>query len=101
MTWHGSDRNQRLPPNWHTIRKAVKDRAAGHCQATRHHPDCNRTGTDADHITPGDNHTLANLQWLSEPCHRAKTATDNAQANRQRARLRRRPTEPHPGRITP
>ncbi len=96
MAWATSDRRARLPRNWGAIRSQVKDRARGRCQADTHHPDCDGVGTDADHITPGDDHTLTNLQWLSEPCHKAKTARETAQRNQARARMRYR-TEHHPG----
>jgi 5-methylcytosine-specific restriction endonuclease McrA len=97
MTWSTSDRRQRLPPNWQTLRRQARDRAHGLCEATRHDPRCDGKGTDADHITAGDSHHLANLQWLSGPCHRAKTARETAARNRQTAALKRRPVERHPG----
>ncbi len=100
MAWATSNRRQRLPPNWAAIRAKVKARANGRCEADIHHPDCNGHGTDADHITPGDNHAMWNLQWLSEPCHRAKTAREAAARNRTRAAMRKRKPEPHPGGIT-
>jgi 5-methylcytosine-specific restriction protein A len=65
-----------------------------------HAKQCDGIGTDADHIQPGDNHHLDNLQWLSEPCHRAKTAAEAAARNQARTRARLRPTEQHPGRRT-
>lgn len=98
--WAASDRRQRLPANWEDIRAQVKRRANGLCEYTNHHPKCTGIGTDADHITPGDNHHPDNLQWLSYPCHKRKTATETANRNRARAAARTRPTEPHPGRRT-
>lgn len=100
MVWSTSDRKQRLPDNWPAIRKQVKARAKGRCQATTHAKGCGGWGSDADHITPGDNHHPDNLQWLSGPCHRAKTARESAARNAQRKRDRIRPTEQHPGRRT-
>lgn len=99
MAWSTSDRRTRLPHNWATIRAQVKARARGQCQATTHHPHCNGRGTDADHIKPGDNHNLTNLQWLSAPCHKAKTAAETSQRNKANAALKRRPQEAHPGRL--
>lgn len=98
MAWSTSDRRQRLPPDWDDIRAEVKQRAQGRCQAREHDPRCTGTGTDADHITPGDDHTLPNLQWLSGPCHRAKTARESAARNTARAAARVR-TETHPGEL--
>lgn len=39
-------------------------------------PACSGVGTDCDHIVEGDDHSLANLQWLSNPCHKRKTQND-------------------------
>ena len=97
MAWTTSTRRDRLPPDWWAIRQRVKRRANGQCEATHHAPGCTGTGTDADHITPGDNHALDNLQWLSTACHRAKTAAETAARNQARAAQRRRPHERHPG----
>lgn len=99
MAWSTSDRRARLPADWAAIRRAVKRRANGRCEAEQHHPDCDGIGTDADHKTAGDNHSLENLQWLSKPCHWAKTKRENAARNKQQAALKRRPAEQHPGRI--
>lgn len=96
--WVGSDRATRLPSNWPTIKREVAKRAKGRCEADHHHPDCDGIGAECDHIKAGDNHNMGNLQWLSKPCHKAKTANESAQRNRERARLRRR-VERHPGLI--
>lgn len=100
MAWDTSTRRQRLPRNWAQLRAQTKRRAGGRCQAIDHAPGCDGWGVDADHITPGDDHTLANLQWLSRECHDAKTRHENAEANRARAKLRRHPQEQHPGLIS-
>ena len=97
MAWSTSTRRHRLPPNWPTLRTQAQARAGDQCQATTHHPHCNGVGTDADHITPGDNHTLDNLAWLSTECHKAKTAAETAARNQ--ARSRKRHEEQHPGLI--
>lgn len=97
MSWHTSTRATRLPPNWQTIRTHVITRAHGQCQATTHAPHCNGHATDVDHITPGDNHNLNNLQALSRACHKQKTAQENTQNAKRRAQMRKKPTEKHPG----
>mgnify|MGYP003590832492 CR=1 FL=1 len=97
MPWSTSNRRQRLPKDWDRRRAVVLSQAAGRCQATTHAPDCDGRATDVDHIIPGDNHTRANLQALSAACHRAKTAHESAQRNQQRAAMRRRQAETHPG----
>lgn len=100
MAWSTSDRRLRLPKGWAKTRAEVKRNARGLCQAEQHVPQCNGQGTDADHIVQGDDHSPSNLQWLSEPCHKAKTARETAARNKQNASLKRRPQEPHPGRMT-
>jgi 5-methylcytosine-specific restriction endonuclease McrA len=98
MPWSTSDRRERLPHNWPELKRKVKARAGGKCEADRHERSCDGTGTDCDHVVQGDNHSLTNLQWLSGPCHQAKTARESAARNHQRAALKRRPAEQHPGR---
>ena len=99
MAWATSDRASRLPRDWAAIRAQVRDRAGGRCEADVHHPRCDGWGTDADNDDPGDDHAMANLQWLNTWCHRAKTAREGAARRRARAAARRRPHESHPGEI--
>lgn len=99
MAWSTSDRAQRLPDNWPALKAQTKARAQGRCEAAQHDPRCDGTGHEADHITPGDDHSGDNLQWLNHWCHKAKTARETAQRNRANAKLRIRPTEDHPGRL--
>jgi len=98
MAWTTSDRMARLPNNWADIRRQVKSRAHGLCQANQHARSCDGQGTDADHIQAGDNHHLDNLQWLSAPCHTNKTNAETAARNTATAALKRKPIEQHPGR---
>jgi hypothetical protein len=95
MPWSTSTRRARLPKTaqWDRIRAHVKARAGGHCQAATHAPGCNGQGTDCDHITPGANHGLDNLQWLSHECHTAKTQAEARAA----VPTRKRPAGRHPG----
>lgn len=65
------------------------------CQAVSHAPGCDGIGTDCDHIKAGDDHRISNLQWLSGPCHKAKTAAE-ALIGRG-AGSRKRPTPRPPG----
>lgn len=92
VAWSSSDRRSRLPHDWPKLRAQVKRRARGRCEAAVHVAECDRIGTDCDHITQGDDHSLANLQWLSRPCHDAKTRADNGIARRLTL-----PSEQHPG----
>lgn len=93
MPWDGSTRSARLPPDWDKRRARV----------LRNSPTCQRCETrppvEVDHVTPGDDHSLANLQALCTSCHRAKTAAEGVAARGPRP-TRRRSTEPHPG-LTP
>lgn len=97
MSWYTSDRRGRLPHDWERIRTRALSRAAYQCQAVEHDPRCDGRATDVDHIRPGDDHSLDNLQALSDVCHRAKTARESIARNRARARMRLHPVEPHPG----
>ena len=96
--WAGSTRRSRLPDDWPQRVRDIKTRDRGTCQADHHAPRCDRRGTDVDHIEPGDNHSLANLQLLSRACHAAKTAREAAERNRAKVTGRKRP-ERHPGAI--
>lgn len=93
MSWSTSDRRDRLPDDWPQRVAAVKRRAKGRCEATHHAPDCNGRGRDVDHVMQGDDHSLANLQLLSRPCHERKTRLDNGYQASVKA-----PVERHPGR---
>ena len=68
---------------------------ARECEAQRHEPGCDGIGTDCDHIGDRRDHSLANLQWLSGPCHKAKTQREAQEARPKR----QREPEPHPGRL--
>lgn len=92
MSWNTSDRRTRLPDNWPALVAAVKRRARGRCEAALHAPGCNGKGTDVDHVTQGDDHSMHNLQLLSRPCHDRKTRLDNGYHAAVKA-----PTERHPG----
>lgn len=92
MSWAGSTRRQRLPPDWQQRRTLVLQRDGHTCQLR--YPDiCTGRATDVDHKIHGDNHALTNLQAACNPCHQRKTAQEAAAA---RPRERRTP-EPHPG----
>lgn len=93
--WQGSNRQRRLPPDW-AQRRATILRRDPTCQlrlACHGAP-----STEADHINPGDDHRLANLQGACHPCHLIKSS---AEGHAARYRFpRRRPAEQHPGLIT-
>ena len=103
MAWSGSTRSARLPRDWAKRRRAVKKRAGGLCEAANHVEasayveGCDGIGTECDHIINNDDHSLTNLQWLSTPCHLAKTLTEATEARGRVAR--KRTTPPHPGHV--
>lgn len=93
MSWATSTRKARLPRDWPARVAKVKARAKGRCQATAHVAECDGQGAQCDHVHQGDDHSLTNLQWLSDPCHAAKTRLDNGYSAAVKA-----PVEDHPGR---
>ena len=99
--WNTSNRRHRLPPptQWAAIRRQVQARAHNKCQAQHHAKGCTGTGTECDHIKPGDNHNLDNLQWLSHECHKAKTDQETRERNHQQKTIKQHPKERHPGQL--
>ena len=93
IPWEGSDRAKRLPANWQQLRRIVIERAGGRCQDTSDGARCTQPGTDVDHINPGDDHSLENLQLMCNPHHLRKTQAENTRRKPRIARHR----EPHPG----
>lgn len=95
--WSTSTRAQRLPADWRRRRDQVKSRAKGKCEAKAHAPGCTGIGAECDHIIPGDDHSLHNLQWLSNECHDAKTKREAREARKAQRSAKIRPAERHPG----
>jgi 5-methylcytosine-specific restriction endonuclease McrA len=91
MAWEGSTRRVRLPPNWHTLRRAVIRKYDGKCAV------CSEAANEVDHILQGDDHSLANLQLLCREHHVRKTNDENFSRRAKKMALRKRPTEGHPG----
>lgn len=90
--WANSDRRARLPADWPKRRAAVKRRARGRCEWVENGVRCLEPGTDCDHVTPDDDHSLGNLQWLCGGHHERKTI-----AERPKREPRNRPAPRHPG----
>lgn len=95
--WETSDRRSRLPADWATRVKQVKERDGGRC--TWKLPSgarCPRAGRDVDHRVNDDNHGLWNLTLLCRHHHDLKT-----QAEARRGKAKRKPPprapEAHPG----
>lgn len=89
--WAGSNRSDRLPPNWRALRRFVLKRDEWRCTAIDDGVRCKQGATDVDHVDPGDDHSLGNLTSLCLFHHRAKTAAEGNAA-------RRRPTAQQIGR---
>jgi hypothetical protein len=96
--WSGSTRKARLPANWAQLRRLVLERDGWQCTATD--PPgrrCGRPARQVDHITPGDDHTPANLRALCD-WHHARKSSAEGNASRWRVKEKREP-ERHPGLI--
>lgn len=93
--WHSSNRRDRLPANWAAIAKAATARGGGACEATLlDGTRCNQSPVDVDHIVPGANHSLDNLQLLCRKWHHRIKTNAEARAGRLAAGV---PTSRHPG----
>ena len=101
MPWESSDRRSRLPADWARRVSDVMKRDGGRCRAIlpRSKKRCPRKATDVDHIRPGDDHSLSNLQALCEEHHKRKTAAENRRAKAKIRSSRYRAAEEHPGRV--
>lgn len=81
--WTGSTRRSRLPDDWNKRRARVFARDNHTCRACQGER-CGNRNLECDHITPGDNHSLDNLQTLGAvPCHTEKTSAEAAVARRR------------------
>lgn len=80
--WAGSTRRAQLPPNWTSIRRRILQRDRHRCTQ------CGAPANQVDHITPGNDHSDANLRALCHDCHQAKTKVESAQARAAAQRTR-------------
>ena len=97
MAWQGSTRRARLPKNWPSLRRRVMRRDKGLCQMPFSDGRlCGAEATDVDHIEPGDDHSMENLQALCGWCHARKSASEGGRAAAAtRVRIARpKPTHP-------
>jgi 5-methylcytosine-specific restriction enzyme A len=95
--WAGSDRRERLPPDWRRIVARILARDNHQCQAPKLDGTlCLAPATQVDHIVPGDDHRDENLQALCRWHHGRKSSAEG-NAARTRPPTNRRPTERHPG----
>lgn len=92
-SWAGSNRRSRLPKDWSERRFKVRLRAGGRCEWVDADGRCPEMGSECDHIRPGDDHELGNLQWLCGPHHAFKSSREGNAAPRLTFN---RPPEIHP-----
>jgi 5-methylcytosine-specific restriction endonuclease McrA len=97
MAWQGSTRRARLPNDWARTRRRVLRRDGHACQSV--FSDGRRCGMPAnqvDHIEPGDDHSMANLQALCGWCHARKSSSEGGTAAALTRVRTERPTTTHP-----
>lgn len=95
--WAGSDRRDRLPPDWAQRRKRVLRRDGHKCQWVKTSGQlCLQPANQVDHRNPGDDHSNENLQALCEWHHLKKSGGEGGRASYSRRRSAknrlRRPT---------
>lgn len=98
--WKGSDRRDRLPDDWSSLRALVFARDGYRCRQIL--PDesrCPEAATDVDHVERGDDHRMENLQSLCDWHHKKKSGREGGQAAAARRPTQRRRPERHPGLI--
>lgn len=102
--WVGSNRRERLPADWQVIRRRVLARDGYRCCWVEQGVRCVERATDVDHVSPGDNDDLTNLQALCGFHHGVKSGRDGGRASARARAAResrglgsRRPPEGHPG----
>lgn len=94
--WAGSDRRERLPPDWRSITMRILARDNHQCRAPMSNgTPCGAPANQVDHIVAGDDHSDGNLQALCR-WHHARKSSGEGNAARFRP-TNRRPAERHPG----
>lgn len=86
MAWEGSDRRARLPQDWSLRRARVLRRDGYRCQHkdSPFGPKCEAPADQCDHIIPGDDHSLDNLQALCRMHHAKKSSAEGNAAKLRR-----------------
>ena len=100
--WQGSTRRATLGREFFRNRAAVLRDAGHRCQIG--YPDiCTGTANQADHVGDRLDHRRENLRAACPECHQHRSSQQGGQAAGRRAQARvaarRRPQEPHPGRL--
>lgn len=99
--WQSSDRRDRLPSNWSSLRAQTFRRDGFRCTARDAYGQrCDEPAEECDHVVPGDDHSLHNLTSLCTWHHKKKSSKEGAVAKARAARskrLRFNRVETHPG----
>ncbi|QDQ14331.1 HNH endonuclease [Streptomyces spectabilis] len=102
MVWESSNRRSELPANWEALRARVLRRDKGACQGVLMEGGlCGHPGTEVDHVRPGTDHSMSNLQLLCAWHHKRKTQAESLAARAsakptQRTHITREQREPTP-----
>lgn len=98
--WANSDRRERLPANWVSLRKQ-RFKFDGHqCTAIVNGVRCPEPAEECDHHVRGDDHRLENLRSMCSWHHAKKSSAEGAQARAAKWRKNNskfRRSEAHPG----
>lgn len=105
MPWESdgsSARKLRLPDDWGQRRAVVLERCGGRCEIVKANGRrCWDPATEVDHVSAGDDHSLANLQGICTWHHRRKSSREGHEAYAAKRAKRFREQPPHPGSIPP
>lgn len=96
MAWEGSTRRARLPKGWPCIRRRIIRRDRVCVWPMSDGTVCGATGTDVDHIVPGDDHSDANLRLLCVWHHKHKSSSEGGRAAALTRVRTERPKQTHP-----
>jgi len=100
MAWSSSNRKARLPADWPALRRATLERCGGRCEVLKKDGSrCRDKAQEVDHITPGDDHRMANLRGICTWHHARKSALEGVAARREANSILYRAPEVHPGLI--
>lgn len=94
--WDGSARRSRLPADWPRRRLRVLRRDRYACQVVEGGRKCNAPANEVDHVNPGDDHSLTNLQAICREHHGRKSSAEGHAAWAAKRIPIRRPLETHP-----
>lgn len=105
MAWEGSNRRDRLPPDWELRRLKILQRDSYRCTWIENNRRCPvKIDLEVDHRIPGDDHSDANLRTLCKGHHSRKSAREGVDARAAKRKALKEKfggTETHPGLIPP